>query len=395
MFILDDILIGIPVFASIYRAFSKGKEAKDFAEAKTGSGEKTVGGCGGDPPAAAYGPTSSGNWGEFAPMHEAPAVNVKAVGGPGKTVGGSGCSDPRPAAYGPTSSGNWGDFAPMYEAPTVNVKAVAGPGAPGEGYAMTDYAMTELPGYEQAHEVFEEKDVDLYKTVSGPAHASSTHSASAPSAPAPSEEELEIVKKGILAAVREGDYDAPAWTQLTVGDYDIMVMNEPLSVHGLRLPASLDDAIEVAKVLDAIPITPQISEARWANAKHIFAKPLDPPKGGLHDLVQVVEYNQKIGPNTGELTDGYWKEQVIVPGMKPEGRGSMAQYGFHDSETHMFQSGGPGAHERAYKDYSLTPTYVGRKALKGGVEVDLVDELAEGGPLGGPLPAWLVERLNG
>ena len=60
----------------------------------------------------------------------------------------------------------------------------------------------------------------------------------------------------------------------------------------------------------------------------------------------------------------------------------------------MYEHGGPSNHTRQYKDYSDTPTYVGRSALKNGVSVDLLDEYAAGGPLGPALEPWLVERLR-
>ena len=72
----------------------------------------------------------------------------------------------------------------------------------------------------------------------------------------------------------------------------------------------------------------------------------------------------------------------------------MAQYGFKDRDDHMFEHGGVSNHDKSYKDYSDTPTYVSRQALKNGEPVDLLDELAVGSSLGGPLPAWLVERLR-
>ena len=73
----------------------------------------------------------------------------------------------------------------------------------------------------------------------------------------------------------------------------------------------------------------------------------------------------------------------------------MAQYGFKDSDAHMFEHGGPSNHDLHYADYSDTPTYVSRYALKNDAKVDLLDEYARGGPLVGAIPGWLVERLRG
>ncbi len=213
-------------------------------------------------------------------------------------------------------------------------------------------------------------------------------------------DQLAVIKRGVVEAVRQADYDRIDWTQIKVGDYDLMVMNEPISSHGLRLPTSFDDAVEVSKLLGALPITPVISDARWAQAKRVYARPLNDKTGALDYRTpggadQVVRYNERIGPNTGEFRDGAWKELVVHPHLTESGRGSMAQYGFKDSDTHMFEHGGPSNHDLHYADYSDTPTYVSRFALKSGAKTDLLDEYARGGPLTAAIPGWLVERLRG
>lgn len=208
--------------------------------------------------------------------------------------------------------------------------------------------------------------------------------------------QADIVKKGIWQAFQDNQIDPYDWTNINVNGYTIVVMNEPLAVGGLRLPTSFMEQLEIAKALNALPVTKAISDARWAQAKQVLAQPIADPRGAvLNDPGQVIEYNKRIGPNTGEFRDGFWKESVLVAGLAPSGRGAMAQYGFRKAGGGTFQGGLPGDHDERWKDYSNTPTYVGRQATFNGQTVDLLDVIANGGPLGGPIPQWLVNKLRG
>jgi hypothetical protein len=299
-------------------------------------------------------------------------------------------------------------FAEQYpsldSSPVVQVKVASGPGQ--QVYVP--------PGFENAREIFEESETDWTQSVGG---WGETYDPSDPwrhlqraQGPATvTADQAADIKRGIVEAVKQGDFDAMNWSQIRVGDYDVMVLNEPIAVRGLRLPTSFDDAVQVGHMLNALPITQAISDARFANAKKVYAPSsgLGDPRGALYnDPEQVVKYNAMMGPNTGELRDGFWKEVVLSERLQPKGRGSMAQYGFKTSDSHMFEHGGPSNHDKTYKDYSDTPTYVSRRAIKYAPEgttfedgsafkeVDLLDELAAGSTLGGPLPDWLVQRLR-
>jgi hypothetical protein len=205
----------------------------------------------------------------------------------------------------------------------------------------------------------------------------------------------------ILASFKAGKTAKPEWTTLTIGAYEITVTNEPLTVNKIRQPTSMADAIEIAKALKALPITPVVSDARWKKAGALGTQ--IPGKGGLgdksgallNDLDQVQRWN-KMFPNTGGFSDGFWKESVIVPGLKQKGKGALAQYGLRYPDGKMVQQGKPGDHDQSWGDYSNTPTYMLRAAKKDGQPVDLLDELAaKGCPLGGQLPDWLVKALGG
>ncbi len=204
-------------------------------------------------------------------------------------------------------------------------------------------------------------------------------------------EDLAIVKRGILPAFLEGSHDPPVWTQLSVGDYELMVTAEPLAVGGIRLPTTWKDQIEIARRLGALPITPAISNARWAAGKQVLAQPI-PNTGKPEDTIT---YNAMIGPNTGVLTDGYFKESVLHPKLAATGNGAMAQYGFRKPGGGTHQQGFPGIHNEYHADYSNTPTYVSNQALFRGEKVNLIDEMQRGCALGGPIPSWLADRLRG
>jgi hypothetical protein len=178
-----------------------------------------------------------------------------------------------------------------------------------------------------------------------------------------------------------------------------MVTAEPLAVQGLRLPTAFKEQIEISKILGALPITPKIADARWQNAARRQTEPsaqVTLGKGeNYNDPDQVLRANSALGPNQDVLTDGGWKELVVVPGLAKTGRGAMAQYGYRKSDGSMYEHGGPSNHDENYKGASDTPTYVSRQATFQGQPVDLLDVYATGGPLGGPIPDWLVARLRG
>lgn len=383
---------------------------------------KTAGGCGN------FGfPDLCMAAGTFGPEEPAPVVNVKVVGGEGDRSRTLEAKELLKAhiEHAPWFRGIGVGLDPNgKECVLVNVSELTEevrasvPVKVGEVDVCVD-VVSEVtaqtpPGFEQAHEVFEEPE--FASTSHADVNEVDDHTAGGwgetidPNDPfrhlrraqgpaGVTAEQAAVIKKGIVAAVRDDEHDTPVWTQIRVGDYDLMVMNEPLAVKGLRLPTSFDDALYISNHFNVLPITPAISDARFAQAKQVLALPLNDATGALHvdapgGADQVVRYNARFGPNTGEFKDGFWKELVLHPGLQPKGKGSMAQYGFKDSATHMFEHGGPSNHDKSYKDYSDTPTYVSRQALKNGEPVDLLDELAVGNSLGGPIPSWLVQKFR-
>lgn len=212
-----------------------------------------------------------------------------------------------------------------------------------------------------------------------------------------------IVHRGILPAWLAGDVDPVTWVPLNVGGYQLQVMSEPASVQGYRLPTSLDDLVAMGAHVDggAIPITTAISDARWSQAAEQISgaqwhttdsrgeRGIYPP--------QILEYNAHLPAPSSVLRDGYGKEPVIGPTLKPEGAGSMLQYGWRQPGGAVVQHGmqGPHNHDRRYAGYSDLGTLVKRAAVDPqGNPVDLLDVLSGDSPLSPALKPWLIERLR-
>ncbi len=218
-------------------------------------------------------------------------------------------------------------------------------------------------------------------------------------APASIERLPELLSRGIVGLWNDGLVDNFRWVPMTIGDYEIMVTADAAAVYGLRMPASFDDVLTMAgSVRDIIPPTKAIADARWKNASKRIV--LDPIPGDAHKadgkdpigVQQVQEWDARLGPlSPGPLYDGGWKEWILEAGI-PEDH--AVNYGLRRADGSVWQTPGH-AHDAKWSDYSQLATFVQRRARKNGVEVDLLDELAKGSPLGGPLPQWIVDMLNG
>lgn len=233
--------------------------------------------------------------------------------------------------------------------------------------------------------------------------AAATREAPLP-APASTERLPELLKRGIVGLWNDGLVDNFRWIPLHIGHYDIEVTADAAAAYGLRLPASFDDMLEIAgSVGDIIPPTKAISDARWSAASKRIVLP--PISGGAHKsdgidpvgVQQVQQWDAELGPvSAGPLYDGGWKEWILEPGIA---EGQAVNYGLRGKNGNadaVWQSPGHG-HDDKWLDYSQLATFVKRAAKKNGKPVDLLDELASGAPelIGGPLPRWIVDRLNG
>jgi len=224
-----------------------------------------------------------------------------------------------------------------------------------------------------------------------------------PAPPVASDHRLSaLLKRGILGAWNDGLVDNFRWVPLRIGPYEIEVTADAASVHGLRMPASFEEILTMAgSVRDIIPPTRAIVDARWSNATRKIVVP--PIAGGAKradgsdpaGVAQVAQWHEKLGPiSEGALVDGAWKEWILEPGLEPRRPVNYGLRGKDGDPNAVWQSPGH-AHDSRWKDYSQLVGFVKREGKKNGQKVDLLDELAKGGPLGGPLPAWIIDRLNG
>lgn len=206
----------------------------------------------------------------------------------------------------------------------------------------------------------------------------------------------------------DGLVDNVFWTEVAVGPYRINVATDALSFQDVRLPVTFKDMLRLAKGAYYLPLTQAVADARWAAAQRKM--PLDPlGVPGSPELeakwptldAQAREWSRRIGPKATKpepasgftgLTDGAWKEFLFTETLKP---GRAVNYGLRRPDGSVWQKPAS-AHSDTYRDYSQLWAPMHRTALKNGVEVDLVDELAKGAPelMAGVLPAWLVEELR-
>jgi hypothetical protein len=213
-------------------------------------------------------------------------------------------------------------------------------------------------------------------------------------------DEVALVRQGLLASWQSGEVDNVSWVQIPAGDYQIWVAAEPFSVRGLRLPASFGDDVEIASSGTVLPNTQAICDARYAAAPvKGVAITTNNPQGELYnDPDQVISFNQRMGPVGTTLVDGQWKEWIVEG---PEQKLWQAvNYGMRRANGTVIQT--PGHHHNSdradqmsrYKGYSQLYAPTARKAFFQSAEIDLLDHMERGCPLG-HFPAWLVAKLRG
>lgn len=201
-------------------------------------------------------------------------------------------------------------------------------------------------------------------------------------------------------AATTAELDPIQWIEIDApGGYRVKTTAEPLSVGGVRLPMSFGDLIRYAAANNALPLTKAISQARWEQA---IDRRLTAPvqsKDGAHfnDAAQNATFAATLGPVGHVLRDGGWKEMIVDPSvpLTKTGPNSMVFFGWRKPDGSTIQQGISSHHDRKWIEYDSFGSLVSRDGTLNGQPVDLLAEIAKGGPLGGPLAPWLVAELSG
>lgn len=197
-----------------------------------------------------------------------------------------------------------------------------------------------------------------------------------------------------VGAWRGGKVDNFQWVPLTIGEFRLEVAADCLAVNGVRLPVSFANVIAMcSKGQDMLPNTRAICDARWNQGEKRIVLRNRPPNNHGPDATLVretKEWSAKIGPFSRSLFMGPWKEWVLDDVKKP---GDATNYGLWGPDGKPIQTLGH-RHNDLHVDDSQFFAPVRRSALRNGVKVDLLNELAKGCSVGGPLPQWLVEKLR-
>lgn len=197
----------------------------------------------------------------------------------------------------------------------------------------------------------------------------------------------------LLDAWNAGLVDNVSWVPIRVGPFDLEVAAEPLAVHGVRVPASMNDAIAIARSIGAILPTREIVDAIWSSASRQVAGPLfvypDSTWGSARG------YNSALGPTGNDLAAGGWQNWILAA---PMGIKGAVEYGLRDT------AGGADPPSRGrgpdYLDQIHLVQLVRRAATAGDEDVDLLEWLARshrpdevpggtGQELGGPIGSVL------
>jgi hypothetical protein len=210
-----------------------------------------------------------------------------------------------------------------------------------------------------------------------------------------------------------GEYDPPTWVWISLpGGYQAETMAEPVARGGVRVPMSFAQALDLASANGWLPPTRAIVDARLEQAANrAIALPVNDARGALAvgttaGNAQAATFAQHLGPVGTVLREGGWKSMILDPdgtnpqgarGLAENGPGSMVFYGWLKPDGRSFYQGGHmSPHDNRWIEYDSLAAFTKRQGLgPDGQPVDLLDVITPGGPLGGPLPAWLDTRLRG
>lgn len=219
-------------------------------------------------------------------------------------------------------------------------------------------------------------------------------------------------------------FDPYTKIEIPVAGYKVKMTGDVLRRGGVPVPMNFEDSIAAANAIGAIPPTRALSAAALAFAKAAgtaIVMPTiqspDPSHPGAHAVGTALgdqqatsfaaAYPAALPPDSTVVRYGGHKSMIIDPSgqinpktgkseLRESGPGSMVLYGGLKADGSLTQHGIKSDHDKKWKDYSQPEQFFFLDAIgPNGEPVNLLAVIASGGPLGGPLPAWLVARLGG
>jgi hypothetical protein len=208
------------------------------------------------------------------------------------------------------------------------------------------------------------------------------------------------------AAPDVSSLDPVTWVQIPgPGGYRLWTNADALARGGVPQVFTFRQLLAVARALNALPLTRQISDARWnAATVKTIVPPLNDPRGALDAIntadgrAQAATFAARYGNVGTALRHGGHKEMILGPQLKPEGKGSMLFYDWRCPGGGVIQRGISSDHDKDWSEYDSFGDVVRRDAIDpSGNPVDLVAVLAAGGSplMDGRLPNATVAELGG
>lgn len=197
-----------------------------------------------------------------------------------------------------------------------------------------------------------------------------------------------------VAAWQAGLVDNIKWLPLRIGEYEVWVAADCLAAFGQRLAWTFADCVSICKGWNMLPNTKAVVDARWTNGEKLVVNRTRPPNNKYYDktlVKETTEWSSKIGAiRTDKILAGPWKEWVLDD---VKTLGQATNYGLWGINEKPIQSLGHRHNDKHVDDTQMFAP-LRRDAIRRGEKVDLLDELAKGCPLGGPIPPWLVTALR-
>ena len=192
----------------------------------------------------------------------------------------------------------------------------------------------------------------------------------------------------LLDAIAADRIDAPTWVRVAIGDVELEVSSDYLTIEGEHVPMTAAVAQAAVDSLDALLPTPAVVDAIERVAAFVPLPTWAPPAGQSREaqtssaIFDLCERRTRAafearGIQPGQLVAGHRKDVVLAPSMPV---GYVVIYGARWPDRRRLQPIYAG-HGDWYEDYSHGVRAVRRRCRAAGEEV-LLDEVIQRAPLG-------------